>query len=252
MSVGEMWVYLGFFGALVAAGFGLGPPEELALPAAGIAAGVTPELRWWVLLLACIAGVLVADLFLYGVGRLSGDRVLSHRWMRRMVPPAKRLAIERNFHDYGIGILLVGRLVPGIRGPLFLVAGAIRLKLSRFLVADVLGAVLGNSLLFFLGYFLGDQFKDAIKRVEDSLKPVLMVIVLGGIIALLLYYFLRHPVTTGDPEEVPIIGHQVAVHMKPDESCKPPESAAPEANFQPHGEPKAEEHSVKPSGGGAV
>jgi membrane protein DedA with SNARE-associated domain len=255
MSAGELWFYLVSFGVLVVAGFGLGPPEEIALPGAGIAAGVSAGtdlyLRWWILLPVCIAGVLVADLLLYGLGRYYGDRLLSHRWMAKMMPPAKRQAIEKNFHDYGIIILLIGRLVPGIRAPLFLTAGAIRLHLSRFLIADGLGAVLGNSLLFFLGYFLGDQFKSAVTKVE-SLKPVLIVILLGGITAGLLYYFLRHPVTTGDPEEVPIIGHQVAVHLKPDEGSKPPEPAAANANAQPPVEERAVEQPIRPSGGPAV
>jgi hypothetical protein len=42
------------------------------------------------------------------------------------------------------------------------------------------------------------------------------IIILVGLIALagyLLYRFLRHPVSEGDPEEVPIIGHQVASHI---------------------------------------
>jgi membrane protein DedA with SNARE-associated domain len=251
MSAGAMWVYLGFFGVLVVAGFGLGPPEELALPGAGIAAGVTPDLRWWILLPVCLAGVLLADLLLYWVGHRYGDRVLSHRWMARLVSPAKRQAIEKNFHEYGIGILLVGRLLPGIRAPLFLTAGAIGLRVSRFLIADGLGAVIGNSLLFFLGYFLGDQFRDLLTRVEN-LKPFLIVVVLAAVLGWLLYYFLRHPVTTGDPEEVPIIGHQVAVHMKPGDECKPCEPSAPEANSEVHTESKAEEQGVKPSGGPAV
>jgi membrane protein DedA with SNARE-associated domain len=233
MSWTAISVYAISFGVLVMAGFGLGPPEEVALPGAGIAAGVNPEVRWWILLPVCIAGVILADALLYGFGRFYGDRLLSHRWMARMMPPAKRQAIEKNFHEYGISILLIGRLVPGIRAPLFLTSGAIRLRMSHFLIADGLGAVLGNSLLFFLGYFLGDQFKEAIVRVESNLKPILIVIVLAAVVAYILYLFLRHPVTTGDPEEVPLIGHQIAEHMKSEQLFLPPSTEQTKANHAP-------------------
>jgi membrane protein DedA with SNARE-associated domain len=192
--------------------------------------------RWWVLLPVCIAGVVLADVVLYCIGYRYGDRVLSHRWMARLVPPVKRHAIEQNFHDYGIWILMVGRLVPGVRAPLFLTAGASRLSLTRFLIADGVGAVLGNSLLFFLGYFLGDQFKDALQRVE-SFKPILILALLVGLAAYLLYYFLRHPVATGNPEDVPLIGHQIAEHMKVDECPK-----------GPAGQPQATRHALSDNG----
>jgi hypothetical protein len=44
-------------------------------------------------------------------------------------------------------------------------------------------------------------------------------------VAYLLWHFLRHPVSTGDPGEVPIIGPQVASHIeyteKSDKSVSP-------------------------------
>jgi membrane protein DedA with SNARE-associated domain len=228
MSLTEISAYAGFFAVLVMAGFGFGPPEEIALPAAGIFAGANPEIRWWILLPVCIAGVLLADMFLYGVGRWQGDRLLNYRWMARLVPPARRRQIEKNFHDYGIGILIGGRLVPGVRAPLFLTAGAIRLPLLRFLIADGLGAIVGNSLLFLLGFWLGDQFSSLwLVREAERLRPILIVVVLGGVAAYVLYLFLRHPVATGDLEEVPLIGHQLAEHLKTEEGHEPDSKAPP-------------------------
>ena len=41
---------------------------------------------------------------------------------------------------------MFGRLLPGIRMPLFLTAGIMRLPFMRFLLADGIGAILGNSI----------------------------------------------------------------------------------------------------------
>jgi membrane protein YqaA with SNARE-associated domain len=146
--------------------------------------------------------------------------------MARLLPRARRERTEENFHRYGVSILVFGRLVPGIRSPLFLTAGTMRLPLPRFLLADGIGAVVGNSLFFFLGYWMGDSFKSLVGEAE-KLKPILIVTGIGLLAAFLLWHFLRHPVSTGDPKEVPLIGPQVASHMKyPDPPCDPPEVSA--------------------------
>jgi membrane protein DedA with SNARE-associated domain len=300
-----MWIYLGFFVTLIAAGLGLPAPEELVVSGAGVLAGqlppepetselplayptpvevaallainpqagsvgglpwvalvrasapheLTPEdvaalvainphaafpaalpwaalarasppieeriieppdsihVRWWILLPVCICGVVFSDVLLYVLGRYFGEWLLKRPWMKRILPPQKRRDTEENFHRYGVGILIVGRLVPGIRMPLFLTAGSMRLPLPRFLMADGIGAVVGNSLFFFLGFWLGDSIKALVGQAEEKLKPILIVVGVGSLAAYLAWHFLRHPVSTGDPQEVPLIGHQVASHM---------------------------------------
>jgi hypothetical protein len=109
-----------------------------------------------------------------------------------------------------MSILLFGRLVPGIRTPLFLTAGIMRLPMRYFFVADGLGAVLGNSVLFFLAWWFGDSFKELVDRNVNTLKPTLIMIVVGGVGVYYLFRFLRRPLSTGDPRELPLIGQQVA------------------------------------------
>jgi membrane protein DedA with SNARE-associated domain len=213
------------FGACVGAGFGLPIPEELAIIAAGIwtaAKAVDYPLYRWLMLPVCIVGVIIADVVLYCVGRFFGTRLLDRSWFARMVPRQKREKIERNFDHYGLNILLFGRLLPGIRSPLFITAGTMRLPVSRFVLADGLGAVLGNSILFFLAFWFGDQFRELVEGVEHRAKPLIILIVIVAIAALLLVHFLRRPVPTGDLEELPIIGKTVASHIDSATSHKHP------------------------------
>jgi membrane protein DedA with SNARE-associated domain len=184
------------------------PVEQRTIPPSHDAFHV----RWWVMLPVCIFGVVLSDLILYALGWRFGDKLLNYRWIARMLPRDRRKRTEENFHRYGVSILVFGRLVPGIRAPLFLTAGSMRLPLPRFLLADGLGAVVGNSFFFFLGFWLGDSFKTLAKEAE-RFRPILIVTVLGLLGVYLLWRFLRHPVSTGDPGEVPLIGPQVASHM---------------------------------------
>jgi membrane protein DedA with SNARE-associated domain len=195
----------------------------------------TLHVRWWVMLPVCILGVILSDIILYSLGWWGGDRLKRSRWMAHVLPPQRRQRTEENFHRYGVSILVFGRLVPGIRAPLFLTAGSMRLPLPRFLLADGLGAIVGNSFFFFLGYWLGDSVKTLIERAEERLKPILIIVVVGLVVTYLLWQFLRHPVSTGDPSEVPLIGHQVASHVahnEPSDKHQTSSESSPEKSPQ--------------------
>src|SRR2546430_7423789 len=79
---------LGWYGSiflwLLFTGIGVPPcPEE-----AGIiyAAGVTalhPDVKWWLAWPATGAGIVAADMVLYGIGRLWGRRLFDYRWVDR-------------------------------------------------------------------------------------------------------------------------------------------------------------------------
>ncbi len=235
-----------WFALFLGEGFGLPIPEEVAIVGAGLwTAGQadTYPLYRWLMLPVCLVGVIIADTVLYSFGRFFGTRLLDRAWFTRLVSRDKRERIERNFHRYGVNILLFGRLLPGIRSPLFIIAGTMRLSVPRFLLADGIGAVFGNSLLFFLAFWFGDQFKELVVGVEGEVQRAWRVIVLIALIALAVYLlvvFLRRPLPTGDPEELPLIGHQVAVHIEGASAHKHP---APPAAEESPGEDakKAEE-----------
>jgi membrane protein DedA with SNARE-associated domain len=181
--------------------------------------------RWWILLPVCIIGVVFSDGLLYGVGRLFGRRLLEHRRLSRLVPENKRERIEQNFHKYGIKILLFARFLPGIRAPIFVTAGMMRLPLNHFLLADGLYAIPGVTLLFTLAYWFTNAFQDLVERAEANVRPILIIVGILGVAIYLVLHFLRKPVPEGDPEELPIIGPQVAAHIKTEGDACP--DAAP-------------------------
>jgi membrane protein DedA with SNARE-associated domain len=222
-----LWKFLGVLGTLLAAGMGLPIPEELPIVTAGAMVGHSVNdpsghhLIWWIMLPTCIIGVVVGDGILYTIGRLWGYRVLNIRWVRtRLLPPEKRERIERNFHRYGVWILLGARLLPGIRSPIFLMAGMNRLPLIKFLIADGLYAIPGVSMLFGLAYVFTDQFVALVENI-NNVRPTIIACLIAGSVGYLIRYFQEHPVSTGDPAEVPVIGQQIVSHLKDPDACAP-------------------------------
>ena len=227
-----LWPFLIVFGMNIASGFMMPFPEEITVVGAGIwtaNAGGSHGYYRWLMLPVVLVSVIIGDSVLYVIGWRFGTRVLRYHWLARFFPDEKRQRIERNFHRYGINILLFGRLLPTIRGPLFFTAGTMRLPLWRFVLADGIGAVIGNTLLFFLGFFFGDAFLELLESFETKVtayRPILILAALVAVAAYLIYHFYRSPITSGDPAEIPLIGTKVAARID-SESRKVPTIKGP-------------------------
>lgn len=252
----RFWLELaGWFAFLMSAGFGNPIPEELMVISGGIRASqmVADFGVWrWLMFPSIAAGALMADVVLYGLGLFLGTRLMKSGLMARLAPPEKQERIRENFDRYGVIIFVLGRMVPGIRTTMFLTAGAMRLHIVRFLIADGIGALVGTSIFFFLGYALGSQFEDLVRAIEEEInpyKPILLLTLLGAIVGYLAYVFYRHPIPTGDPNEVPLIGGQIAAHMPTKYDDRVPERPARrEATEEPAGSSRGD----SPGGASAV
>jgi membrane protein DedA with SNARE-associated domain len=215
-------------------------PEELPIIGAGIWVGHNRDLgpARWLILPVCIAGVVISDGLLYGLGRYFGAKLLEWRAIKRLLPPQKREQIERNFHQYGVLTLLFARFLPAIRSPIFITAGIMRLSFAKFVTADGIYAIPGVSLLFFLSFWFGDQFRDLVIEKVQILRPLLVLLGIAAVAGFLLYHFLRRPVASGDPEEFPIIG-KVAAKIGPHEQSPSPTPDPRDGTPSPDGTPRA-------------
>ncbi|VTS04082.1 DedA family protein [Tuwongella immobilis] len=233
-----LWQYATVFALLVGAGFGLPMPEELPIAIGGGMVGHASEdpnswLVWWIMLPLCMIGVVLADVTLYLSGRIWGVKLLEKQWVRKILPVDKQARIRRNFEQYGISILLAARLTPGVRTPVFMMAGVTGMPLHRFLLADGLYAIPGVTLIFTLGYFLGDRFVDAVRAVGQY-KPLIIAVLLGVIIGYLLHSLLRRPMATGHPEDIPIIGKQVdSLMLRTDAKSPRPDDRSSAVRVEP-------------------
>jgi membrane protein DedA with SNARE-associated domain len=217
-----VWKYFATFGLLLAAGMGFPIPEEVPVVGGGIAAGhaanqeVPQHPYWFIMLPVCIIGVVVSDSILYSIGRFGGQRLLDRPWIQKhFVRPEKRQQIEDNFHKYGIKILLGARFLPGIRAPIFVMAGVLRLPIARFVCADGIYAIPGVSILFGLAYWYTDSFLTLFEHIHHKVgivQHLIVVLVLSGVAGYFLYAFNRRRVATGDPHELPTIVTKILPH----------------------------------------
>lgn len=250
----EGYGYLGVFATLLAAGFGFPIPEELPVIFAGIMVGHDDTtLRWYVMLPVVIAGVVIGDGVLYGIGRIWGHRLLNIGFVRRkLVPVDKQAQIEKNFAERGIWVLLGARMLPGIRTPIFIMAGVLRVPVGRFLLADAIYAIPLVNVLFWLSYSLTDQMLVIFNKVKEYQSLVAVAVLSGVAGALIQKYLLSRHVSTGEAPHVPDIIAKPAVaaahvvekvvekvtgrhHDRPHDD-PPPDGGAPPAQPPPKSE----------------
>ena len=92
---------------------------------------------------------------------------------------------EEFYQKYGGTALIIGRFVPIIRtfAPIF--AGVVKLDFKKFVLYNVLGALIWVGVLTLSGYFLGEMFPDIIHYVEYIIVGMIVVAFLPIAIALL-------------------------------------------------------------------
>jgi membrane protein DedA with SNARE-associated domain len=217
--------YGAVFIALVASTTVLPVPEELPVIAAGVMCGHSDtkyaddrdnpaRLLWWWMLPVVIVGAVLGDIVLYTIGRLWGKKILDMKWIqRRVVSPDKRASIEKNFAKHGIKVLLGVRLLPGIRGPVFFIAGMVRLPLWQFILADAIYAIPIVNLMFWTAYWFTDQIMVLVYEIDKykTLVASHLLAALAG--ALISWYLIARRVPTGEKphivERAEAFGHAI-------------------------------------------
>lgn len=207
--------YVGIVGMLLASCIGVPIPEELPIATAGIMVGRVWDnpngMHWWIMLPLCIVAVVVCDCMLYFIGRRWGTRLMKRQWIqKRILPPERQAKIEKNFHDYGIGILLIARLLPGIRAPVFITAGMMRLPFRKFVLADGLYAIPGVNLLFWLAFVFADSFIVLLNKL-DTYRELISVAMIAFVAGFVTSTIMKKRGSEGSPDEIPVVGKTVAI-----------------------------------------
>lgn len=158
--------YLIIFGILVACGLGFPLPEDVPLIATGYLIW-DGTMRWFPAFLVTMGGVLIGDTILFFIGRRLGIKILEQG---KIVKPQKIRRTRAYFRKYGDKLVFFARFVAGFRAAAFFLAGAMKMRYSRFLWWDGLAAILSVPIWIGIGYGMGHYFGDSISQMLESMK----------------------------------------------------------------------------------
>ena len=187
-AVPARWALAGVFFLTAAEAslfFGFVIPGEIAVVVGGVLAsrGTVPLPA---AMGAAVAGAVIGDLVGFAIGRHFGAPLLERRFPRQW--PRLRAWIQRR----GGPAVFLGRSTAFLRAIVPTAAGAARMTFSRFLLWNVLGGVSWGVGFTLLGYFAGEGYEVALRRLgRGSLGVLFLIALIAGILALKSYLIQR-------------------------------------------------------------
>src|SRR5262245_19453877 len=176
MSTTALYWYTSIFAWLFFTGIGIPPcPEEAGILYAASVDALHPEVWWPLAWAACGLGIVAADCVLYGVGRQWGMQIFKYQWVQKVISEERRLRLQGHFAKRGMMLLVLARFLPPLRTGVFLIAGATRYSFLKFLIADLIYAVVGVGLFFFFGTWI----VTLLDRFESTAVFIIAILVMG-------------------------------------------------------------------------
>jgi membrane protein DedA with SNARE-associated domain len=142
---------------------------------------------------------------MYAIGYFGGRTLLyAHPRFAKLLGARREASFEESIERHAFKVLLFSRFLVGIRGPVYLAAGIVRLPFRTYFLCDLVAATLVVGFFFSLSYFFGDPVIQWIRSFETGVTVIVVVIV--AIIAAYFYYYHRGKiydviVDSGEPDE---------------------------------------------------
>lgn len=144
--------------------------------AAGLIAARADSINIWVLAIGVGVAAFLGDQLGFVLGRHYGRPYLDHRkggWIKNAVAKS-----EKFYHDLGWWAVVVARFIPWGRVFVPPIAGIARMDYGKFLVANLVGALVWGVLLTVTGYFAA-----SIPAVKSAAYVIGGAFILASIIA---------------------------------------------------------------------
>jgi membrane protein DedA with SNARE-associated domain len=150
---------------LLICGFGVPIPEDVTLLAAGLLA-YEGRISLIGALIACFSGVIFGDACLFFLGRKFGKRIFKLPGLRRVFSPEHIASAEEKIRKNGPLICFAARFFPGLRAPIFAMAGTMGVRPIIFFALDGFAALISVPIWVNLGYWFGSNIGEALHKAK--------------------------------------------------------------------------------------
>jgi membrane-associated protein len=184
----QRWHYWGLFAIILAeeSGVPLPIPGDVFIAAMGFLASTGLDRNRWTSFayaaLVVTGATVVGASILFLLSRRFGPRLLA--WAGRWLgyDQAKRARLEAWLQRNGVLAVVVGRLIPGLRIVMTIVAGALRMRHATFSLGTLVAGLVWATLYFWIGFALGSGYQRLAGR--GHLPPWLVVAVVAAALAI--------------------------------------------------------------------
>jgi membrane protein DedA with SNARE-associated domain len=161
-------------------------PSEIVLSYAGYLVS-RGEITFIGAVIAGTIGGTLAQIFLYWMGYYGGRPFLD-KYGKYLLINKKHLDLsEEWFRKYGTGVIFTARFIPVVRHAISIPAGIAKMPLSKFTLYTTCAVIPWSIFFIYLGEKLGANWQ----QIDEMARPYLQPIIVGAIIATLLYITVR-------------------------------------------------------------
>lgn len=141
-------------------------PSEVVLPFAGYYLVYVDHLSFWVVVIVASIGSLIGTLIDYAIGYYLGrPAVLKYGRMIRLNQRHLEL-VEGWFARHGSIVVLLTRFVPLLRTLIAFPAGIAEMKIAKFAGFSIVGILIWDALLVYLGFLAGQSYASLISSLQ--------------------------------------------------------------------------------------
>jgi membrane protein DedA with SNARE-associated domain len=179
MALSGFQAYAAIVIVLFACGMGVPIPEDITLFAAGFLA-YKGRITLAGAVIVGLIGVLVGDSFMYLIGRNFGRKVFDWPVFRKIFTSERIKMAEEKIQNNARIICFTSRFAPGLRAPVYITSGVLRVPFTVFIGMDGLAALISVPVWVFLAYFLGDKVEmllEIAKQTKIGVALVLLVLI---------------------------------------------------------------------------
>ena len=172
--------YVGLFILMILESLSLPIPSEVILPFTGYLIYIG-RLNLILALIDSIIASLVGSLILYLLSYYVGYSIVLK--LGKYIGISKRHldAAEQWFNKYGGISVFLAKFIPGIRALISIPAGVARMNVWLFMVYTIMGSIIWNIVLIYIGLSLGPAWKTGLTLVSkyiDYLALALIVVII--------------------------------------------------------------------------
>jgi membrane protein DedA with SNARE-associated domain len=183
--------YPGLFALMLLESATLPVPSEVVLPLAGWLVFLG-QFNFLIAVVVASVGSLVGTLIDYFIGYYLGRAVVLKFGRYVRLHESNLKTTEKWFAKYGEEIVLVARFVPLMRTLIAFPAGIAEMKLWKFIVFSIVGIVVWDAILIYVGYLFGQNYTQIITSLSNAFTFVEIAAIVI-VIAVLVFLIRRKP-----------------------------------------------------------
>lgn len=159
-------------------------PSEVTMPFSGFLASQGTLSLLYIILVGTFAN-LVGSLVAFSIGYFLEETVLLGLINKFgkfiLLSESDFKTAEKWFEKFGGKIVLISRLLPGIRTVISLPAGVFRMDLKKFILYTFLGSLAWSAVLTYIGFVLGENW-NRLEPIYQKFEIFILIIVIAGIL----------------------------------------------------------------------